>query len=104
VYPKWNNPADWSMPDIPVNDYANYYVFGVPALEAQQQFILIPGQAEYATLGEAQAEAVTNLSFGNVPFQEIAPLYKITLGVKNDDGFIPENGLSDQKVKRSGFT
>lgn len=86
TYPKWNNPADWSTPDIPINDFANYYVFAVPALETQQQFILIPGQAEYATLAAARAESVSNLSFGNVPFQEIAPLYKITFGAKNSYG------------------
>jgi hypothetical protein len=86
TYPQWNNTSTWTLVDGSSNYFLNYYVFGVPALETQQQFILIPGQAEYATLSAAQGEGPSNLSWGNVPFQEIAPLYKITFGLKNSYG------------------
>lgn len=86
TYPRWNNTATWTMVDGSPNYYLNYYVFATPALETQQQFVLIPGQAEYSSLAGAQAESLANLSYGDLPFQEIVPLYKITFGLKNSYG------------------
>jgi hypothetical protein len=86
TYPRWNRTSDWTLQDASANYFVNYYVFATPALETQQQIILIPGQAEHASLSLAQAETVASLSYGTLPFQEIAALYKITLGAKNTYG------------------
>jgi hypothetical protein len=83
TYPQWNRTSDWTMQDASSNYFVNYYIFATPALETQQQIILIPGQQQHATLALAQAESVASLSYGTLPFQEIVALYKITYGAKN---------------------
>lgn len=86
TYPQWNRISDFTLVDLGSLEYCNYYVFATPALETQQQFIIVPGQAMYSSLAGAQAESVSGLSFGTLPFQEIAPLYKITMRARNTYG------------------
>lgn len=86
TYPQWNRISDFTLVDLASLAYCNYYVFATPALETQQQFIIVPGQASYSSLAGAQAESVAGLSFGTLPFQEIAPMYKITLRARNTYG------------------
>lgn len=90
-----NTGATWQMTDVTANYFVNYYAFATTALNTtkitptpsnSQQIILIPGQAIYTTLTAAQAETVGNLSYGSLPFQEIAPLYQITFEYKSAFG------------------
>jgi hypothetical protein len=76
----------WQLSNLTNNNYVNYFVFAVPALastahsaSANQSIIIIPGQVQHATLGAANAENVSSLAFGSMPFAEIAPLYQVTV-------------------------
>ncbi len=80
--------ATWQLTNLAEDTFVNYYVFGVTALPsadvtpapgAVQQFVIIPGQATYATQALANAETVGSLAWGSIPFQEICPLYQITM-------------------------
>lgn len=82
TYPDYNNPNGggagiWSLTMTPANDYAVYYLCAIPSVQTARQVILIPAQASYATLTAAQASNIGSLSWGTLPFEELAPLYKI---------------------------
>lgn len=75
----------WGLTATPNNRYINYYVLAATALPStsvtpasKNQILIIPGQAVYTTLANANAEVISSLSWGEIPFQEVAPLYKIT--------------------------
>lgn len=75
----------WGLTATPNNQYINYYVLAATALPStsvtpasKNQILIIPGQAVYTTLANANAEVISSLSWGEMPFQEVAPLYKIT--------------------------
>lgn len=68
----------WQKTQLGSTDRVNYYAIATPALTAEQGIILIPGQTAYDTLAQAQQESITNLSFGTLPFTEMAALYRIT--------------------------
>lgn len=80
--------AVWQRTNVTEDNFVNYYVFSAtalpttditPAPTTTQQIVIIPGQAIYSTEALAHAESIGNLSYGNIPFQEIVPLYQITI-------------------------
>jgi hypothetical protein len=82
-----NTGSTWQLTSLANNQYVNYYMFGVtalpkasitPAPSVVQQYVMVPGQAVFATAALASAETVGSLSWGTAPFQEIVPLYKVT--------------------------
>jgi hypothetical protein len=73
----------WQLTSLTSNDYVNYYVFASPMLSPMSGIFMVPGQAVFTSLSAAQAESVSSLSWGTVPFAEIAPIYKITLRVQS---------------------
>lgn len=77
-YNQWTG-ATWQMTEGISNSYINYFVYGTTSLDSLFQFILIPGQQIHNSLAAAQAETYSSLSLGTLPFQEIVPLYQITL-------------------------
>lgn len=83
-----NTGATWQLTNLANGTYCNYWVFGVTALPqssitpapgAVQQFVVIPGQAVFATEADAHGETVASLAWGSVPFQELVPLFQVTL-------------------------
>jgi hypothetical protein len=68
----------WGLTAITGNDYANMYLVGVPSISAVTQFLLIPGQTEYASLAEAQSESFSTLATGDLPVAENVILWQIT--------------------------
>jgi hypothetical protein len=88
-YNMFNSGAGtWGLADVPEDSFVNYWVFGLSTLPAASQtgwpasptqIVIVPGQATYTTESLAHAESVGNLSWGTMPFQEIAPLYQITI-------------------------
>ena len=81
----------WQRANVANTYFVNYYVFATTALpvasitpspSGSQNIVVVPGQATHATSTAAQAEVVSSLSWGNLPFQEIAPLYQVTLEYK----------------------
>jgi hypothetical protein len=68
----------WTTSPLTSNNYANIYVFAIPSITANLQFAMIPGQALYATLADAQNENINSLSLGTLPFQENVLIYQIT--------------------------
>jgi hypothetical protein len=73
----------WQTTELTSKKYLNYYVFATPAIDSLFGIILVPGQAIYTTLATAQAESVSSLLWGGIPFAEISPVYKITIQVDN---------------------
>ena len=73
-----NNGGTWQRTNVSNTDYTNIWVFAATALNGQDQYIFVPGQAEFGTANLANADVVSNVSWGNLPFQEIAPLYRLT--------------------------
>ena len=78
---QWNQftGGAWQLTAAANGNYINYWLFAVPAFAAPYQIILVPGQAAHASLSAAQAESVGSISWGTIPFQEIAPIAKITM-------------------------
>lgn len=75
----------WTMTAAGQNQYVNYYVFAATALPStsvtpatKNQILIVPGQAVHTSLTNANAEIVSSISWGDIPFQEVAPLYKVT--------------------------
>lgn len=82
-----NTGATWQLTNVTEDNFVNYWVFALTALpttdvtptpSSTQQLIIIAGQAIYASQALADAETVSSLAYGSVPFQEMAPLYKLT--------------------------
>lgn len=83
--------ATWQMTNVTNTYFYNMWVFATTALPVaditpsptgSQNIVLIPGQAIYSTVAAAQAETTASLSYGTLPFQEVAPLYEVTLEYK----------------------
>lgn len=92
TYPSWNNvnaggAGVWGMTELSglaLGDYTNYYLCSVPSVDAVTQLILIPGQATYSSQAGANGESLSSLTLlPTFPFQEIAPLYKLTFHARS---------------------
>lgn len=81
TYPTYNAvvAGSWSRVELASTEYTNYYVFAVPTPTAALSVAIIPGQNKFTSLTAAQAESVSSIDWGSMPFQEIAPLYRFTL-------------------------
>lgn len=82
-----NTGATWQLTNVTEDYFVNYWVFALTALpttsitptpSSTQQIVIIAGQAIYSTQALADAESVSALDYGSVPFQEMAPLYRLT--------------------------
>lgn len=90
TYPQYNQwtGATWQLTEVTggsgtVPKYMNYYVCATSAVTPQAaQAFLIPGQNQYTALASAQAETLQSLSLGTLPFEEVAPLYRVTLAIR----------------------
>jgi len=71
--------ATWDLTELANNNYCNYYVFKVPSLNGSFQTVIVPSQKVHTTLAAAAGETVNEaIQWGVMPFEEIAPLYKVT--------------------------
>jgi hypothetical protein len=77
-----NTGSAWQLTDVANNSFVNMYLVAVPNT-GTQGFAWVMGQASHASLGDAQAETVNNLAFGDLPFTELAALYRLTFQVKS---------------------
>jgi hypothetical protein len=59
-------------------EFVNVWVFALPSLVAAFQVIFVVGQTKHAEEASAFAESVSGLTWGTLPFQEIAPLFQLT--------------------------
>jgi hypothetical protein len=84
TYPQRNQwtGATWQLTEVgdAVGRYVNYFICATTSVyPAGSSAFLIPGQADHASLPAAQAESLQSLSLGTLPFEEVAPLYRVTL-------------------------
>lgn len=77
--------GNWALTGLGQNQYVNYYVLAATALASsdvtpasKNQILIIPGQVTHSSLANATAEQVSSLSWGSIPFQEVAAIYKVT--------------------------
>lgn len=67
----------WTKTAVTVNNrWVNYYIAAVPSIVTWYQFLIIPWQAEYTSLANANAETFANLSLWTLPAQENVVLYR----------------------------
>jgi len=80
--------ATWQRTAVPEDNYCNVFVFALPALPttaitptpaATRQIVIVPGQQVFATPEAAHAETVANITWDELPFQEMAPIAQVTL-------------------------
>jgi hypothetical protein len=85
AYAYYNNfpTTAWTLTQLTVNQYVNYYVCATNSLDNNFKYIIFPGQSVYSSLATANGEFINSLSFGSFPFVEIAPLYRITFRSSN---------------------
>jgi hypothetical protein len=76
----------YSMQDITTagtNTFVNYYIVASTSVSGAYSYMIVPGQATYATLSLAQGEAFNNLSLTNFPFIEFNAVYQLTFRYSN---------------------
>lgn len=81
----------WQLTEITVNNTrVNYYVAAVPCIDSDVDgglsFAVIPGQATFTSLAAAQKESFADLSGVGSAFQEVAPLYQLTMKYSSGGG------------------
>lgn len=87
TYPQRNDPNGggagvWGLTEVgdAVGRYVNDFICATSAVTpAAASAFLIPGQLNHASLAAAQAEGIQSLSLGTLPFEEVAPVWKVTL-------------------------
>jgi hypothetical protein len=78
---EWNEytGTTWQRTAITGNDkYVNIWVFVLPSLSASFQMIFVVGQQHFHDEPAALAESLSSIAWGAIPFQEIAPIYRLT--------------------------
>lgn len=71
--------GSWDLSEIGDGRYVNYYLFVLTTMDPDLNFVVVPGQRIYDSIGEAELETVGSIDWGTeMPFQEIAPIYKLT--------------------------
>lgn len=82
------NGGVWGRGAVTEDYYVNVFAVGLTCLPADKitpahpgslQFAFFPGQQEYSTQEAAFAESFSALSWGDMPIEEGAPLYQITI-------------------------
>jgi hypothetical protein len=73
------NNGIWEFKEVIQNSYyVNMYLCAIPSITSQFRYILIMGQNEVASLDSSNMESMSDLNLNGIPFEEIAPIYKIT--------------------------
>lgn len=95
TYPSWNNlnaggAGIWGMTETSggaTGTYVNYFVCATTAVTpAAASGFLIPGQSSHTSLAAAQAEFLSSLSLGTLPFEEIRGIWRVTLFARSTLG------------------
>lgn len=69
----------WKLTEITTkNKWFNVFTCVTNSVDPQYKIVNILGQTEHSSLSAAEEESVLELSWGDAPFQEIAPIYQIT--------------------------
>jgi hypothetical protein len=76
-YNEWTG-ATWQQAALTNNKYVNYYIMTTSSLDSDFDIFVIMGQTEYSTLTGATNENISDLSFGELPFQEVLSIYQVT--------------------------
>lgn len=77
----------WQLTGLSGNSqFVNVWVFATTALESNRQIFFVPGQRIFTDQATAEAESLGDIDWGNIPFQEIAPLYQLTYRRANGNG------------------
>lgn len=77
AYNGWSGAA-WILYSSSNNQYVNMYVVCAPSLDDDYRVFVIMGQAEHATLQDAEDETIADLDLSGLPFQELLYAYKLT--------------------------
>jgi hypothetical protein len=80
-----NNGGSYQMTQLAANNYTNYWVFATTSITANKQLVVVPSQAVYTTLSDAQAESVASIAWGGILIPEIVGVWKITYETKSNN-------------------
>ncbi len=84
------NDGTWGLSAATHNMFVNSFVFATNSLDGDFEIVVVPGQALHTSLSAAKEETVVSLAFGDKPFQEWVPLYRLTYQAQN--GWDPAAG------------
>lgn len=116
TYPSYNQwtGATWQLTEVTGGgtiQYLNYYICATSAVSpVAASAFHVPGQSVYTSLADAQAESLQSLSLGTIPFEEVAPLYRITYAIRNSYAgthkcqIVQVTSLKNQTVTVAGGT
>lgn len=84
-YPCYNSYSGgaWGRTELTNDSWVNMWVFALPSI-ATTSIVLVMGQSVFEALADAQAESVASLQWGTMPFQEIAPLYRVSIRARTN--------------------
>jgi hypothetical protein len=83
-----NTAGTWSDANVTEDFFVNYWVFGftsiprtdyTPSPTTTQQIVVIAAQTQHSSEALAHSESFANIDWGTIPFQELAPLYQVTM-------------------------
>ena len=76
----------WQLTPLTDKQHMNMWVFATSAIDGDFDMFFVVGQSVYAKEKDAIAAPASGISWGTLPFQEIVPLYQITLKFANGNG------------------
>lgn len=80
--------ATWQRTNVTEDSYVNYWIYATtslpttsitPAPTNTQQVVVVAGQTLFTSSDLASGEIPSSIVWGTLPFQEMAPLYRVTL-------------------------
>ena len=77
------NDGTWGLTIAGHNTFVNSFVFATNSIDSDFEIVVVPGQALHASISAAKEETVVSLAFGDKPFQEWVPLYRLTYQAQN---------------------
>jgi len=107
----WNDPDGggigiWDFTELPNGDYMNLWLIGTN--DIFEPLVIICGQADYNTLLGAELADISEIAWGQIPFQEIKILYKLIFETANGFSNSPKARLVEvidyREIQTGGTT
>jgi hypothetical protein len=103
-YNEWTG-ATWQQTAASNNNYINYYIMTTSSLDSDHDVFVIMSQNVYSSLLGATSEAISDLDFGTLPFQEVLSIYKVTFrtgAAYSSEGKCRIEALADTRTSSGG--
>ena len=78
--------GSWQLTDLANNQFANIYIFAVPATDTSKQILIVPSQRVYATETLADSEGLSDLDLTGFLSQEFVGVWKLVMRADTGGG------------------